>query len=82
MSTTHGLEISDRTRFKSHFRSLPTNEHFSFGFVRMIETFGWKKLISITQMEDIFVGVAEGNACSTNHVDIVFMLVIFSHRLT
>ena len=63
MSTAHGLEISDRSRFKSHFRSIPTNEHFSFGFATMIESFGWKKLILITQNEDIFHGVVKGNAC-------------------
>ncbi len=64
MSTAHGLELSDRGRFKNHFRSLPTSENFSFGFARMVETFGWKKLIMITQTEELFVGVAEGNTCN------------------
>ena len=59
MSTAHALELSDRSRFKSHFRSLPTNEHFSFGFATMIESFGWKKLTSITQKEELFIGVVE-----------------------
>ena len=83
MSTVNALEVSDRSRFKSHFRSLPTNEHFSFGFTTMIESFGWKKLILITQNEDIFHGVVEGNArMQYSHFDIAFMLVIFVHRLT
>ncbi len=82
MSTANSLELGDRSRFKSHFRSIPTNEHFSFGFARMIETFGWKKLMMVTQTEDIFFEVATWRKyMQYNHVDIVFMLVIFLHRL-
>ena len=62
MSIDPAYELYERKRFKSFFRTTPTTAFVQFGITKMIEMFGWRKLISITQAEDVFFGVNLINA--------------------
>ena len=57
MSIASAEALNNRQRFKSHFRTLPTNRNIPFAFAKMVEEFGWNKLMSISQGEDLFTAV-------------------------
>ena len=57
MSLSLATILGDRKRFKSHFRTIPTDVNVPLLNAKIIEKFGWRKLITITQAEDLFIGV-------------------------
>ena len=57
MSIDPAYELYERNRFKSFFRTIPITDLVHFAIAEMIEMFGWRKLITITQAEDVFSGV-------------------------
>ena len=57
MSIDPDFELNERNRFKSFFRTTPTTAYAQYGVTEMNEMFGWRKLIAITQAEDVFFGV-------------------------
>ena len=57
MSSSIAVELNDRIRFRSFFRTLPTNRNLALGVLRTVKQFGWRKMLIITQNEDVFAGV-------------------------
>ena len=49
--------MNDGTRFRNFFRLLPTNRNLAFGIVRTAREFGWRKLLVISQNEELFTTV-------------------------
>jgi len=49
--------LSDRSRFKSYFRTTPTFNNYAPAIVSLLNKFNWKRVAIITQAENLFIKV-------------------------
>ena len=50
-------ELTDRSRFKSFFRPLPSFEFIGVSLAELVREFEWKQMVVISQDETLFTGV-------------------------